>query len=384
MMMDIGQHLKDVLQGEATPGTPQLTMFSTVLGRAVSECDKLDAAYWSENLQSPVLFSTAVQEALKTIKGPSCFVEIGPHCPLAGPLRQIFQHSSIAPVPHYVPTLSKNENQATAVFATAGQLFLKGIPVDLAVINNGPGHILTDLPPYPWDYSQHHWPESRVAKSWRLRQYPHHELLGSRVSESSDLEPMWRNVLRLDDSSWLIDHKFAGSIVYPGVGHVAAIGEAVRQVTGIDTGYEIRNLFIKHALILEEDSATEVITTLRSERLTDVLDSEWYEFSICSQNGDEWTKHCTGQARACQNPDVGADASVWPPFSRKVDAAKWYDYLRKLGLNYGAEFQGMSSITADPMAYKATAMVSPGQNVPGITAFAVHPTALDSCMRKCN
>jgi acyl transferase domain-containing protein len=384
-MSDIGRRLEDMLEGQPQPGTPQIPMFSTVLGRAVSKCDRLDASYWRRNLQSPVLFSAAVQEALNSIpKEPACFIEVGPHCPLAGPLRQIFLQSSLQSSPQYISTLSKGQNQVTSILETAGQLFLKGMPINFVTINTtGSARILTDLPPYPWDYSRKLWRESTIAKSWRLRKYAHHELLGSRVPESSDLEPMWRNLIRLEDSSWLLDHKLAGDVVYPGVGHVASIGEAVRQVTGIGTGYEIRNLFIRHALVLDENSAVEVITTLRPERLTDVLDSEWYDFKICSKSNREWTKHCTGQVRASQGPEASIGAHVWPPFIRKVDASKWYDYLGKIGLTYGPEFQGMSSITAHPTEDKAAAMVSAGENVLDIAAFAAHPTMLDSCLRMC-
>jgi acyl transferase domain-containing protein len=378
-MEDVGDTLEVMLSNKMQSSTPAIPMYSTVFGRVLTENDQLDSRYWRQNLQSPVLFSTATQEALNAIHGKSsCFVEIGPHCPLSGPLQQIFRGANSKTHPHYVPTLHKSQDQAVDVLEAAGQMFLKGFGIDLFTIN-GKGNVLTDLPPYPWHYTTKLWRESRVSKGWRFRGFPKHELLGSRTLESNDIEPTWRNILSLENSPWLCDHKFSGAIVFPGAGYIATAGEAIRQITGA-TGYSIQNLFIRNALFLDLDSEVEIMTSLSSTRLSNILDSDqWYDFKISSFNGEQWTKHCTGQIGAFQR----SKSTLKPagPFIREVECSKWYQSLKALGIEYGPYFQGMDKVTADPLHSTAVGLITTKLEIPEFDTYTVHPTTIDKCLQ---
>ncbi|KMP02523.1 polyketide synthase [Coccidioides immitis RMSCC 2394] len=82
------------------------------------------------------------------------FLEVGPRRALAGPLRQIFAEAS-SPTP-YVSAMTRNKDCTVSFLAAIGALY---------------------------------WYESRLSKEWRNRKYPYHDLLGSRVIESSNTEP---------------------------------------------------------------------------------------------------------------------------------------------------------------------------------------------------
>ncbi|KAM3080300.1 hypothetical protein ACMFMG_005261 [Clarireedia jacksonii] len=97
--------------------------------------------------------------------------------------------------------------------------------------------VLTDLPRYPWNHSNSYWYESRVSKAWRPRRFGHHELLGLRVPQTTDNDPVWRVMLSLDDVPWLADHQVKGDIVFPFAAYVSMAGEAFRQVSGVQEGY---------------------------------------------------------------------------------------------------------------------------------------------------
>lgn len=379
-MADVGPELEKMLHDRirfCTPA-PEISFYSTVHGRALTEADRLDAQYWRKNLESMVLFQTAVKTALENLQeGTSCFLEIGPHCSLSGPLRQIIRDVKPKSPVHYFPTLHRSQDEVSDALEAAGQLFLQGLPISLSSIN-GPGRLLTDLPPYPWNYSKSARFENRVANSWRHRQFCHHELLGSRATESSDIEPFWRNILSLENSAWLCDHKFSQIVVYPAAAHIAAVGEAVRQVTGA-TAFSIRNLFIKKALLLDVDKDVEVTTSLKCSFLTDFLDSDWFDFTISSFNGTEWTKHCTGQICGAQHPKT--TMKVISSFIRKVDASVWYKSFRRIGLDYGPYFQGLSNVTADPVRTIAAGTISRNGNLPDVCGFAIHPTLIDNALQ---
>jgi acyl transferase domain-containing protein len=276
-----------------------------------------------------------------------------------------------------VYTLQKGQNQAIDILKTAGQLFLNGVSISFDAIN-GTGNCLKDLPSYPWNYSTQNWRESRVSKEWRLRKFAHHELLGSRVIGSNDLEPSWRNILSLENSPWLCDHKFSGAIVFPSAGYIAAVTEAIRQLSG-KVAYSFRDIFIKSALFLDEDHDVEIMTILKPVRLTDVLDSAWFEFSISSYTEKGWTKHCTGQV-------IGVEETSSPgiqikPYHRQVSSPNHYEALRECGLDYGPHFQGLKNVTADPNSRRATGTLTSEMNMDELKAFSIHPTIIDKALQ---
>ncbi|KAJ6172463.1 fatty acid synthase S-acetyltransferase [Penicillium chermesinum] len=347
-MVEVGPLLETLLQNQDLDFlTPQIPFYSTVFGRVLTKEDKIDAAYWRQNLESTVRFSTAVQIALDDLGGETpCFLEVGPHSPLSGPLRQIFQEKVPNSAPPYVSTLQKGKDQLWLRHRFHGYKWRRQNP--------------HRLPPYPWNYDKKHWTESRISKSYRHSEFPHNELLGHRVAETGDIDMTWRNVLSLDAS------------------YIAMAGEAIRQVTGTSS-YSIRNLFIKNALLLSYDKSVEIVTSLKSERLTDILDSTWYRFTISSYDGETWTRHCTGEARASNQ--IAHSVSNPEPFKRKVNPESWYRTLKKLGMQYGPHFQGLEDVTADPNGQSATATIVSNGELPEFDAFAVHPTVIDKALQ---
>ncbi|KAL1597236.1 hypothetical protein SLS60_008818 [Paraconiothyrium brasiliense] len=357
--------------------SPTAKFHSSVHGKVVADAGKLDADYWRANMENPVLFYTAINSILSSTQGePNIFLELGPHPALAGPLRQIFQEKQPRSAPTYISSLARNEDQVHSILSTVGQLFQQGLAIDFNAIN-GPGTVLTNLPSYPWQHDTSYWKESRVTRNWRLRSFPHHELLGSRILESSDMEPSWRNVLHLDSVPWLRDHKIVEDIVFPAAGYMASIGEAIRQTTGSKV-YGIRRLVVKSAFVLQEGQAPEVVTTLKPVALTDSLESEWFEFTIVSYDGAKWTKHCTGEARGgSSQPNFAREVAVHP---RRVESSVWYPAMKKIGLNYGPRFQCLQDITAHPVQPVARANVQDNQEWHE-SVYATHPTVIDQILQ---
>lgn len=374
-MQDLGNVYEALLLPHVTSKRPKSKFYSTVSNKIISEPDALNAAYWRENMESPVLFNTAIKSILKE-ETETIFVEIGPHSALAGPLRQIFQAASADTEPTYIPTLVRNKDQTTSLLTAAGQLYSEGVKVNFSAIN-GHGKVLTELPLYPWTHDTTYWSEPRLSRDWRLRKFAHHELLGSRVLETSDFEPAWRNLLRLENAPWLRDHKIVKDIVFPCAGYVATAGEAIRQITGSDD-YTIRHLIVKTVMLLQESKATEIATSFKTVKLTDSLDSEWYEFSISSYNGTSWTKHCVGEIRPGSTEEHLNKTII--PFVRKVQSDRWYLAMKNFGLNYGSRFQGLKDISANPVSDEATANVYDDRELYEST-YSLHPTLIDQSLQ---
>ncbi|PKX95178.1 putative polyketide synthase [Aspergillus novofumigatus IBT 16806] len=377
-MKDLGESFEKHLSPHMACNKSMVPLISTVTGEVICEPDRLNAGYWRQNLESPVLFSSAVQKLTDADKEERLFLEIGPHSALSSPLRQIFSAADNKRL-YYVPTLVRRQDQWRCILATAGQLYIHGAAIEFAGPLADSGKTLTDLPPYSWEYNERFWSETRLARDWRLREHSHHELLGSRALESTDIEPMWRNLLKLDNVLWLLDHRLSGEVVFPCAAYVAMVGEAIRQISG-SNGYSIRNMFIRTALVLshEEHDEVEIITSLRPARIADNVDSVWYDFTITAHQDGVWTKHCLGQV--CAGQDRQHVPIPLSPHTRHVPSDKWYEALEAKGLEYGPRFRGLDSITASPSSPHAAAVLHPIEETCE-SHYALHPILIDQCLQ---
>ncbi|WQF90289.1 Putative Acyl transferase domain superfamily, quinone oxidoreductase/zeta-crystallin, thiolase [Colletotrichum destructivum] len=364
---------EELLGGDMTNAKdPIIPFYSSVFCKSVKSGRELGPEYWVDNLVLPVRFSTAVGQIIQE-PGHKTFVEIGPHAALAGPMRQMIAKSAKPADDEYMSVLTRGNDSHADLLHAVGQLWSTNQPVHLDPIV-GEGEFLVDLPLYPWHYEEALWYESRLAREWRRRQFPHHDVLGSRILESTDSSPGWRNLLRPETVPWIKEHEVAGDIVFPGVGYVTMAGEAMRQLTA-STDFTVRCVHIKAALILLQDTATEVITQLQRVPLTSSADSAWYNFTISSYQNGGWQKHAFGQVSAgSEHPhDKVTDMT---PLPRVVSPKAWYRKLRLLGLEYGPRFMGMRDMTAHPV--EPTLMLHMTNDMgDDESVYAIHPVTLD-------
>lgn len=202
-------------------------MFSSVTGQSVDPDDLSHHEYWVKNMVSPVLFlhaitKTCVQPSRKLARNKASrdcievdhFLEIGPHATLHGPIRDIVNMTAtVKPVSYSSILIRIKSAQVTALEAMGG-LHCKGYPDNLREVNNPHAeccHLLVDLPAYPFNHAKRYWLESRISKNFRFRKFPHHDLLGVPVPDWNPLEPRWRNIISLSNSSWITDHKVCSS-----------------------------------------------------------------------------------------------------------------------------------------------------------------------------
>jgi acyl transferase domain-containing protein len=269
--------------------------------------------------------------------------------------------------------------------SVAGSLQSLGLDVDLAAVNQGYGgrRVATNLPLYPWQHETKHWDESRVTREWRLRDYPNHELLGSRVYDSGHLEPVWRNVLRLDDVPWLRDHQIGGQIIFPCSAYIAMAGEAIRQLAAGPMGFRLRGVCIQQGLVLAETKETEILTSLKPLRLTDELESSWWTFTISScSSSNSWIRHVTGEAQAALELANSGQQSMAGRFARIVPLPVWYRGTQNLGMHYGPRFQCLKEIRADPVSARVAATIHEEAD-PYDYPYYIHPATIDQLMVLC-
>lgn len=193
-----------------SPGSGATKMFSSVTGRKVDF--DVDAGYWQKNMDSPVLFQSAMEEMVK-VGDAEFLIEVGPSGALAGPIAQIKKSLGAQGAQlEYGTAINREVDSVSALFEIAGRIFLLGGSLNMSKVNDyGEGFekplVITDLPNYSWNHSTKYWHESDASKDWRFKRFPHHDLLGTKILGTLWHTPSWKKTLRIDDVSWLKDHK---------------------------------------------------------------------------------------------------------------------------------------------------------------------------------
>lgn len=374
-MKPYGAAYEESIRDINSEGIPTIPLFSSVTGEVYSSSGVFDASYWRRNLESPVLFHTAVRNIIQADFKNLLLVEIGPHSALAGPLRQIFQAESKTYI--YVHSLLRDRDDTQSIYECIGSLWCHNVPVDFEAISPK-GRVLTDLPAYSWDHSKSYWQESRTCREWRERKFLPHETLGTRLPGTSHLEPTWRNLASLEKAPWIRDHVVGSDIVFPGAGYIAMAGEAIRQLTG-QSDYSVRSLAIKTAMIFT-GKENDVITTFKRAKLSSKDDTDWWEFRVTSFNGSTWNEHCSGQAKAGPIYSKERSPPEQPYHLRKVRASRWYETMQRIGFTYGPGFRGMEDITVDPVTFETTANIGiPAREES--SGYELHPCEIDKILQ---
>lgn len=358
------------------PRTPSVPFYSSVTGGMITETETetLGSRIWARNLISPVLFSSTVTQVTRDLPN-SVFLEIGLHSMLSTPLRTICSKAD-SPL-MYAPAMVRYKTCEESLLSAFGLLYQFGIAFDVAKLFPS-GRILTDLPTYPWDHQAAYWYESQASADRRFCKHGYHSLLGLRIMETTDIEPCWRNILNTENEPWLCDHKIHNDVVFPFAGYCAMAGEALRQISGVESGYLVENITTRSALILDESGPNEIVTSLRSCQTLGPSATESWTFTISSRSRSSWTVNCEGfvmPGRKTKPESPGINACL-----RKLQPSKWYDALADVGLHCGPEFQGLTSISCSTTTNSAKAEIlnpKPSKN----SAFALHPSAIDACFQ---
>lgn len=366
---------------------------------------RVDARYWRDNLENPVLFGPALEVLLES--GSYQLLELGPHSAMKMPISQLRQKlkRSDADVP-YFNALTRGENSMRSLLKCVGNMWLSGIAVDFDKVNSvhkdtsikspTKNAVLHDLPPYPWSYDDTLWVEARASEEFRNRRYPRHELLGSVVPGMNKIEHTWRNKLSVRDVGWLQDHKLDQTVVFPGAGYVAMAIEGVQQacqhhIKVAEGSVHIRSMKILEALVLPSGPLgdVEMFTTLRPLPISAVVKSrDWWLFEISSIQGVGAVIHSTGEIRLVKDTTsisrkTMAEDSILEPNAIR----NWYDALIKSGLNFGDSFRSMKQISVDRQRVHTVARADTELIPHQIEAdedcfsYAVHPITLDSMLQ---
>lgn len=404
------------LIGEIAPQGSSVPFHSTVRGRTIPSCD-LNATYWVDNLVSRVEFVMGVRSLLgqkvgETERPVSTVIEIGPHCALQTPIKQIIEHHFSDAKIEYFPSLKRKVDAVEAMQQLAIALWMRGLSLDFESINfpdlRTKPAVLTNLSPYPWNHSESYWHSARLSDNIYHRQFPRNDILGSLSMENIDLEPRWRNVISADAQPWIRQHRIHNNSVYPMAGFLAMAVEAVAQQAALHQlaldRIEIREVTVGRALTVPEASFVETMLSMRPCTSTSGNSPNvWHEFRIFSWSESRgWDEHCHGFIIGLEYKEPNPVDSLRQQSSKVLDAAhqaaaiqaacttavdsnSLYQNVAQCGAVYGPLFRGLTDIAVSnsheamaKLAVPDTKLCMPKEHE---TSSIVHPTLLDICVQ---
>ena len=405
------------LEGIRPRNSSTTRFFSSVTGLEV-DGSNLQPSYWVRNLTNPVQFTQALHnmclslnDLVSSQQENAIIVELGPHAALEGPIKQTLKAGggSMSSV-EYAPTLIRNKDAVETMQHLGATLCTSGLHLNFEAMNfplsrdKSTAGLLTDLPSYPWLHTTRYWHESRIADNHRFgRLWPRNDILGAVADDSNDLEPRWRNIIRLEDMPWLRDHQIQSKIVFPMAGYVtmaieAAYQRAMTRNIKFDR-FEFREISANRALILDESTEVETMITLRpyNEGTKKSTDS-WDEFRIFAWAGDiGWVEHCRGMVGVQKDTSINAvdgqrqieaarefvrsqSAMMNEKCTEVVDIEKLAANLLGVGVYYGPAFQGfLKCQTAEQLAVAEVEVANTAAMMPKNfePELVIHPATLD-------
>ncbi|KAJ4286351.1 hypothetical protein N0V88_008057 [Collariella sp. IMI 366227] len=344
------------IKASSNVASSTVQFYSSLHGKKI-DLSELGPQYWVDNLTQAVRFATSLKR-LCTEDRPDILVEMGPHAALKGPIMQILKKlGSAATKIQYLPSLVRDEDATRTCLETAGQLFVRGYPLNFFEVNHHreedeKPEVVPSLYTYPWS-RQRYWYESRLSREHRLKPFARQDLLGNKAEWSDDLQPTWRNIVRADDLPWLKEYQVQSRVVFPVSGFVSMLVEAMSQYLSLKDleaeQFNIRDLKISRHLFLNDGEEVEVLLSFHPSK---DLGKNSHGFTIRSHEAARgWLEHCAGTVGAVVAGANKSGDSDWAGASINGKAAEGFARSSKARSNSVSSSSKTSSSAASDLAH---------------------------------
>lgn len=145
---------------DIAPVETSIPFYSTVTGEQAAG-GGLDALYWYRNMRQPVMFETAVRNALAS--GHAFFIETSQHPTLTSIIEQIAEETTVRAT--VVGSLRRDQQTMTQFIRSAGEAFVAGIDIDWGKILSEHSTARVMLPTYQFQRDRYWLEQSSYASS---------------------------------------------------------------------------------------------------------------------------------------------------------------------------------------------------------------------------
>ncbi len=359
-MEPIKDELLETLAG-IKPRATTIPYISTVTG-GVCEGTRLNADYWWQNVREAVLFAPAIAGLIRS--GEDSFLEVGPHPALQNPIMECLSEQGRKG--HYYSSLRRKSDESVEMLTNLATLHIHGYKVDWRSVNRAEGRDVR-LPTYAWQ-KERFWLESAEGRYQRCAPLEH-PLLGLAKVAS---HPTWQFDLDPRYFTWLDDHRFWDSVVFPASGY-GEIGLAIARKMFPGENYVVEDLEMKKALFVSEEKVPVVEV---------VFDPATRIFQVFSSSGErrDWDLNSQGVLRKLPLPvessvDLEAIKSRLP---RHFSHEEYYEDYEEAGYQFRPLFQHLVNVWRRDGEALAE-IVAPEGLRDTIPDHHFHPAVLDAC-----
>ena len=346
---------------DINPKRSKIPFVSTVTG-GVLVGDQLDGEYWWRNVRESVLFAPGLADLIRG--GEDLFIELGPHPILASSIDECLSAQSKSGAVFH--SLKRKTDESEEMLRNLSALHIHGLAIDWKAVDRSAGNYV-HLPTYAWHHEKF-WLESSASRAYRLGSEDH-PLLGMRVPGA---HPKWRFELDPRYFSYLEDHRFWDSIVFPASGY-GEMGLALTELLFPGEGYVVEELVTKKALFISEKMVPSV------EIVFDDSDNTYRVFSSTNEGAD-WELNAEGRLVKYPLPkSEPADlAAIRDRMEEHFTHEKYYEDYEDGGYQFGPNFQQLENVWRKP--HESIAEIIPPDPVAETASqYRFHPAVLDAC-----
>ena len=381
-----------------TPSDDSPQWFSSVKqGEIMTPVSELQDSYWVDNMVNTVLFSQAVEAAVRETSQSNPLnlcVEVGPHPALKGPTTQTIQEVRGSEI-SYCGTLVRGQDDLESIASSLGSIWSAVGGIDWKNLQeqycgNTSARFIKDLPQYDWDHKRVYWVESRLSRMFRNQDNAIHALLGQRIADGTSKEVRWKNILKPQEIKWLSGHALQGQIVFPGTGYMCLAMEASMELAAGRPvqSIELTDLVISKAIAIDEQVGTEIVVSMtnineKKEDGSDILLANFTSYSIVSRESMDLDVNASGNIRITFGEEIDDVLLSRSKFTggqmNDVNITDFYDAMAKLGYGYEGPFRGLSSIRR--RLGHATGTITRPDHDDAARPLLFHPGMLDSALQ---
>ncbi|WP_414641856.1 type I polyketide synthase [Actinocrinis sp.] len=345
-------------------GEPTITLVSNLTGKVARPAQLADPEYWIRHIGEPVDFEAGMR-ALER-RGKHFFLEVGPSTALSSLARQCVNAADHL----WAASLTPKDPEGVTILRSLAQGYAAGVPINWSGVHRGRPRAKTALPTYAFDRKRYWLPQpgGRPGATSAATGPARHPLLGEEITDArlrAEGGREFRARISAAQPAYLTDHRVSGRPVFPGTGYLEIL-LALQDALHGQTGHPIRDVRIREALFLGEDTLTEVFTRTRTEadgttsveivsRVADKADKDSDKAADNAESGSRLIErvHATAVIDTATTPadlltDVGrtlrtlADEAGEPDSSLSTNEI--YAEFTAVGMEYGPEFQRLGRV----------------------------------------
>ncbi|MFF8950930.1 SDR family NAD(P)-dependent oxidoreductase [Streptomyces sp. NPDC014940] len=341
--------------------------YSSVLAGPVPG-DRLDAAYWYDNLSRPVRFADTIRRMLDD--GYRHFVELSPHPSLTAAIESVAAEAGAGA--SGIGSLRRGRDGDDVLLGRLGELYTAGYEPDWTALH--PRGRRADLPTYAFA-RERHWlaPVRSDAASGGS------PLLGTHVQASDEPgRDLFQTEIDLNDGrfAYLTDHRVTGEVWLPGAALLDMALEAATGLAAEDDGVRLTDVRFVQPLRLDAGRPVRLQLALRP------AEDGHRDFTVSSAPAGrrQWQRHVTGRVVLAPETAPGSAPADGPGLAalrdrctERVDVSALYAGLAALGIEYGPAFRGLEDGRRDGgTAALARLAIRPA------AGHLLHPATLDA------